>query len=103
MEITEEFPIGADKLLQAVTRACSNIGYSVTKSDPTVRRLKVSTGMSLFSYGEELEVVVSPKNQSQSVLYIEAKPRAWFNVTSNPSGAVTNLLEKVKVECGISK
>jgi hypothetical protein len=102
MEITEEFSLNADKLLQAVTQVCSNSGYSVIKIDKTVRRLKVSTGLSLFSYGEELEVIISPKNENRSVLYIEAKPRAWFNVTSDPSGAATNLLKKVKTECNTS-
>ena len=66
--------------------------YNVKNIDKTIRCVEISSGMSLFSFGETFEVIVAAQN-SGSVVRVRAKSRVRWNVTSNVEEKVKKLLD----------
>lgn len=73
--------------------------YNIKSIDKTIRCIEVSFGMSLFSWGETFEVIVVAQS-SGSAVRVRAKPRVFWNVTSNVEVKASKLLDLLEEDLG---
>lgn len=70
--------------------------YDVKNVDNEIRCLEVSSGMSLFSFGETFDIIVAEQD-SGSIVRVKVKSRIRWNVTSDieeKSEQIFELLEE---------
>jgi hypothetical protein len=83
-EETRKYSEDADLIFEKLRKLIGQSGFQIDKVDETNKRLLLSTGMSLLSYGESIEIIVN-RNKVGSTVYVNSKPKAWFNITAQPS------------------
>lgn len=66
--------------------------YDVKRADEAIRMVEVSSGMSLFSFGENFEIIVASQNDS-SIVSVKTKSRVRWNVTSNVEEKAEQIFE----------
>ena len=81
-EEVRKYRTNPESVFEKLKRMSSEAGFNVDKVDETNRRLILSTGMSLLSYGEDVEVRVSREKDGGSLVYVSSKPKIWFNITA---------------------
>ena len=81
MEEVRKYSINADSMFEKLKKLSETLGFQVDKIDETNRRLMLSTGLSLFSYGETVEVIVNQEKEGSRV-YVRSEPKVWFNITA---------------------
>ena len=69
-----------------------NENYDVKSIDDEIRCVEVSSGMSLFSFGENFEIVVAEQNRG-SIVRVKAKSRIRWNITSDIEEKSKQILE----------
>ncbi len=77
------YPVQPEKVFEVLRRACSTPPYKIQRIEENVRRLRVSAGMSLFSWGENLDVIVYP-NSRGCIVRMEGAGKLPINVTADP-------------------
>lgn len=95
MELSKIYASNADSVFDRTVRICKELGYRVDSVNNSIRRIKASVGASLFSYGEEIEIIVSHQGESQAAVHVNAKPKVWFNITSDTSTPVRRIFDKL--------
>ncbi|MCE2498710.1 MAG: hypothetical protein J4F28_06965 [Nitrosopumilaceae archaeon] len=88
---TREYPHDVERVFDALLSILDK-SYNINSTDKTVRCVEVSLGMSLLSWGETFEVIVVAQNNGSAVR-VRAKPRIFWNVTSNVEGEANKLLD----------
>ncbi len=66
--------------------------YDIKNIHKKIKCVEVSSGASLFSFGETFEVSVAA-NDGGSVVRVRAKSKVRWNVTSNVEGKAEELLD----------
>lgn len=66
--------------------------YDVKRTDEAIRMVEVSSGMSLFSFGENFEIIVASQNDG-SIVSVKTKSRVRWNVTSNVGKKAEQIFE----------
>jgi hypothetical protein len=96
-EITRKYNVDADTMFQRTRLACVQAGLSITKEDLLTRRIQASTGLSSFSWGERVNILVSQQIDGSTVT-IESKPKVMFNLTAfgGAKGNVETLFERIE-------
>jgi len=92
-EEVRKYKTDPDKIFVMLKESSKDAGFNIDKIDETNRRLILSTGMSLLSYGENVEVIVNPEREGGSKVYVKSWPRVWFNVTAD--GNVKRNIQKI--------
>ena len=77
---------------QAVKNVCSRSWFVIKEIDESIGRIIMSTPPSLFSYGENVEVIVQPKDEG-TLVYIKSKPKVFFNISAG--GAVERNINRL--------
>lgn len=85
----------ADSIFDRTVHICRELGYHVDSINNSIRRIKASTSASLFSYGEEIEIIVSHQGENRATVHVNAKPKVWFNITSDTSTPVRRIFDKL--------
>ena len=75
------FPFPADIAYEKLLEAIPEVGMSVKQKDDTLRRVSVSAGMSLFSWGENVSIVVNTSGDDSCVVGIDSSLKLGVNVT----------------------
>lgn len=72
------YPAGVvyEKLLEAIHR----VGMSIKQKDEMLKRVSVSTGMSMFSWGENVSIVVNDIDDKTSVVSIDSSLKLGVNL-----------------------
>ena len=72
------YPVGVvyEKLLEAIHR----VGMSIKQKDEMLKRVSVSTGMSMFSWGENVSIVVNDIDDKTSVVSIDSSLKLGVNL-----------------------
>jgi len=81
-EETRKYDIEPQIIFQKLKKISSDTGFTLDSVEEITQRLKLSTGISLFSYGENIEISVNREPDGGSQVYINSKPKIWFNVTA---------------------
>lgn len=69
-----------------------NENYDVKDIDESMRIVEVSTGMSLFSFGENFEILVT-SGDTGSVVRVKGKSKIKWNMTSDIEKKVNEIFE----------
>lgn len=76
------YPYKVDTVFEFLKDVCNRPSFTVKNIDESIRRITISTQPSLFSYGENLEVIAQPENHNKTLVYIKSEPKAFFNITA---------------------
>ena len=71
----------ADDVFKALLNVL-NENYDIKSVDNEIRCAEVSSGASLFSFGESFEIIVADQNNG-SIVRVKAKSRIRWNITSD--------------------
>ncbi len=66
--------------------------FDIKRIEQSVRTVEVSTGMSLFSFGENFDIIVANYNNG-SIVRVKAKSKIKWNVTSNVESKAKKVFE----------
>jgi len=75
------FPYPAEVTYEKLLEAIPDAGMSVKQKDDLLRRVSVSSGMSLFSWGENVSIVVNPESDTSCVVGIDSSLKLGINLT----------------------
>ena len=73
----------------------SEQGLGIKNKDPISRQVFFTTGMSLFSWGESVEVTVQQGNEGSRILF-RGQGRFQLNITASPKGPIGQIVAKLK-------
>ena len=76
----QKFPYGYDQVFDSVIAMIPQIEFSLKSQDRTIGRVTASTGMSLFSWGENLTIVVEKVDSTTTSVGIESALKLGINV-----------------------
>lgn len=76
----QKFPFPYDDVFNGVVAAIPHIGFSLKSHDRVIGRVTASTGMSLFSYGENLTIIVEKIDENSTLVGIESALKVGMNV-----------------------
>ncbi len=77
----QKFPFSYEAVFDGVVAMIPAIGFKLKSQDRVIGRVTASTGMSLFSYGENLTIVVEKINDGNTLVAIESALKVGINVT----------------------
>lgn len=80
-EKRKSYPHNADTVFACVKKICAS-SFTIKNVDESVRRIIMTTGPSLLSYGETIEVIVQPEENDKALVYVKSAPKAFFNITA---------------------
>ena len=73
----------------------SDQGLKIKSKDFTSRQILFSTGMSLFSWGENIEVTVQKTTGGSRVLF-RGQGKFQLNITANPKGTIGQIVSRLR-------
>lgn len=79
-----------DKVKEITQRLPS---FHIVETNESIRRIRLSTLPSLFSYGENVEIIVQPQSGGGSLVYVRSDPKIFFNITAG--GAVQRNITQI--------
>lgn len=77
----QRFPYPADITYEKLLEAVPDAGMTVKQKDDVLRRVSVSSGMSLFSWGENISIVVNSEGDKVCVVGIDSSLKLGINLT----------------------
>ena len=93
MEYLEQktFSIPPDELFYQLIELLKE-KFEIKRIEESIRSVEISTGMSLFSFGESFEIVVSNFEQG-SVVRIKGKSKIKWNITNDAKEKISEIFE----------
>ena len=76
----QKLPFSYDVVFDGVVAVMPTIGFSLKSQDRVIGRITASTGMSLFSWGENLTIVVEKIDDKSTLVAIESALKVGINV-----------------------
>ena len=72
----------ADTVFSIILEICENKKFVLKSIDKQIKRIIMSTNTSILSvsFGEIIEIIVQPKTDGGSLVYIKSKPKYFFNI-----------------------
>lgn len=68
----QKFPFAYDAVFTGLTTVILVIGFTLKSQDSVIGRITASTGMSLFSWGENLAIVVEKLTDTSTLVAMES-------------------------------
>ena len=97
-EETRKYSEDADVIFEKLKKLSRKSGFHIDRIDETNRRLNLSTGLSLLSYGENVEVIVNRERDGGSKVFVSSRPKMFFNITANTKRNVQRIFEALEKE-----
>lgn len=97
-EETRKYSEDADIIFEKLKKIGREAGFNIDRVDETNKRLNLSTGPSLLSYGESVEVIVNREKEGGSKVFVSSKPKVFFNITANTKRNVERVFEALEKE-----
>ena len=76
----QKFPFGYETVFDGLVKVIPNVGMKLKSQDKVIGRLTASTGMSLFSYGENMTIVVEKIDEKSTTISIESALKVGINL-----------------------
>lgn len=67
------FPFDIDKTFNAIPLTLSKLGWKIRTIDPTLYRISARIGVSLWTWGQNVFIVVNKVDKSNSVVHISSE------------------------------
>jgi len=96
-EETRKYSEDADVIFEKLKKLVREAGFQIDKVDETNKRLFLSTGVSLLSYGENVEVIVNREKEGSKV-FVSSSPKVFFNITANTKRNVERVFKSLEKE-----
>ena len=77
-EEARKYSEDADVIFEKLKKLGRKAGFQIDRIDETNKRLNLSTGISLLSYGENVEVIVNREKDGGSKVFVSSKPKVFF-------------------------
>ncbi|HGV4072127.1 TPA: hypothetical protein ACNHAC_001370 [Enterobacter kobei] len=74
------FPFPADIAYEKLIETIPEVGMSIKQKDDVLRRVSVSAGISLFSWGENVSIVVNADGDKSCTVGIDSSLKLGVNV-----------------------
>jgi hypothetical protein len=78
-ETRQKFPFPYDDVFDGLIQVLSDLDMKVKDTDKMIGRINASTGMSMFSWGENLSLIVEKIDESSCIVGIESGLKVGFN------------------------
>ena len=79
----QKFPFPYEQVFDNILTVLAQEGFSVKESDKIIGRVVASTGMSMFSYGENISISLDRIDESTTSVNIVSGLKVSFNIGSN--------------------
>jgi hypothetical protein len=76
----QKFPFAYDNVFDGVVASIPKIGFSLKSQDRVIGRITASTGMSIFSWGENITIIVEKIDEKNALVAIESAMKLGMNV-----------------------
>lgn len=76
----QKFPFSYDAVFDGLINIIPTAGFKLKSSDKIIGRITASTGWSLFSYGENITIVVEKIDDEKTSVGIESALKVGVNV-----------------------
>lgn len=76
----QKMPFPYSEVFDGILAVIPDINFRLKSHDKVIGRITASTGMSLFSYGENLTIVVEKVNNASTLVGIESALKFGFNI-----------------------
>lgn len=77
----QQMPYPAALVYEKLLEVIPAVDMSIQNSDETLMRISVSVGLSIFSWGENVSIVVSQVDENNSLVSIDSSLKMSVNVT----------------------
>jgi len=77
-DMQQKFPFPYDDVFDGICEVIPKLGFKLKSSDKVIGRVSASTGMSLFSYGENLTITVEKLDEG-TLVGIESALKVGLN------------------------
>lgn len=94
MTVERIYPQDPDTVFRTVKRVCAQPPLHIEGVDEDIKRVDVSTGISLLSWGESFSVIVYPK-KGQSLVHAEGAPKLFLNISANPDKHIEEIFRRL--------
>lgn len=75
----QKFPFSYDLIMDCIEPVLSANGFSVKSIDKVIGRVTASSGMSVFSYGENITLVIEKIDETSTLVQLESALKVGFN------------------------
>ncbi len=76
----QKFPFSYDAVFDGLTEVIPKTGFKLKSADKVIGRISASTGWSLFSYGENLTLVIEKVEEEITLVGMESALKVGINV-----------------------
>lgn len=75
----QKFPFAYGAVYQGLVVVIPAIGFSLKSNDPVIGRISASAGLSLFSWGENITIVVEKVTDTSTLVAVESTLKVGIN------------------------
>lgn len=93
MEIKKIYPFDAETIFKHLKDICLKSRFSIKSVDNSIKRIILTTSLSLLSYGENIEIIVQSEINNRSLVYVKSEPKSSLNLTAG--SAVKKNIEEI--------
>lgn len=76
----QRFPFPYDEVFDGLVAVIPDIGFSLKSQDRVIGRITATTGVSLFSWGENLTIVAEKIDEKNTLVGLESALKLGMNV-----------------------
>jgi len=76
----QKFPFAYDNVFDGVVASIPKTGFSLKSQDRVIGRITASTSMSIFSWGENITIIVEKIDEKNTMVAIESAMKLGMNV-----------------------
>jgi hypothetical protein len=77
----QKFPFTYDEVFDGLVKVLPASGMTIRTTDKVIGRITASAGVSLFSWGENITLIVEKTDESSSIVGIESSLKLGANFT----------------------
>lgn len=93
IESRKIYPFAAETVFTCLEEICFTSRLNVKSVDKSIKRIIIATPPSLFSYGENIEIIVQSEINNRALVYIKSEPKMSLNLTAG--SAVKRNIEEI--------
>jgi hypothetical protein len=76
----QKFPFAYDAVFRGIIAVIPTVGFKLKSQDPVIGRISASAGMSLFSWGENITIIIEKISDTSTLISIESALKVGLNV-----------------------
>ena len=82
IETKKIYPFAAETVFTCLEEICFTSRFNIKSVDKSIKRIIITTPPSLFSYGENIEIIVQSEINNRALVYVKSEPKVSLNLTA---------------------